>query len=107
MRAYFTGDVIELAAGAEGTLTLDIGVDLTATALAVNSSGRCEISDIERLGQPKILDGFIELDQLKKEGNIFPLPSPEPFVKGDKLSFKIKDISGATNRIYIALFGHR
>jgi len=101
MSLIFIGGTATLSAGGTGEIKLTPVKDVTLWEFMVYSTGRCEITDIEMVGVANLLDGVMELDNLKKYGNVFPLPKPIDWKKGVTLRFALKDISGATNTVYI------
>jgi len=103
MPVFFLGGAVTLAAGATAELKLRIKVEGVITGIFVNSTGRCEISNIELGGYRDIFEGAMELEHFKVYGNYYPLKEPIPVTAGQDVIFAVKDLSGATNVVYIAL----
>ncbi|MCS7369071.1 MAG: hypothetical protein NDF57_05115 [archaeon GBS-70-058] len=103
MPVFLMGGSVTLSANTSGELKLRAKISGTITGIFVNSSGRCEISNIEIGGYRDIFEGAMEVDQLKVYGNYYPLKEPIPITVGQDIIFALKDISGASNTVYIAL----
>jgi len=98
----FVGGSASLAAGASGDITLAFARDGDIIQFLVFSTGRCQITKIEQEGVDVYTTGVIEVDQLKKHGNVYDLPEPIGYKANAKFVFSLKDISGAANVVYIA-----
>jgi len=103
MPIYFLGGSIDLAANGSGELKLRAPIPLTVTGIFVNSTGRCEITNIDIPGLKDVFEGSMEVDHFKVYGNYYPLKEPVAIGGGQYVVFALKDISGAANKIYIAL----
>jgi len=103
MPLFIVGDGISLAASTTGTLTFKSPVNGTITKIGFGSDSRCEIVNIEITGKPDFFDGRTELDALKDRGNMHHVEPPLDISKGDSIIFDLKDISGATNDVYIVI----
>jgi len=95
------GGYVSIAANASDKIKLTPPVDYTCNRIIVYSTGRCRIDKIEIEGQPPFLDGSVELDQIKREGNGYDLPEPLVIAKGKPIEFSLTDISGASNLVFI------
>jgi len=98
----FVGGSVSLAAGASGEIVLAFARDGDIIQFLVFSTGRCQITKIEQEGVDVYTTGIIELDHLRKHGNVYDLPEPIGYKANAKFVFSLKDISGATNVVYIA-----
>jgi len=106
MTIKIIGDTVSLGAGASDTITLTPDTDISVTKILWNATGRCQVTRIEfPMGVHELLKGTIELDQLAKDSHIFELPEPIAVSAGVDVVFHLKDISGATNDVYIAMVG--
>jgi len=106
MTVKIIGDTVSLSANASDTITLTPDTDISITKIIWNSTGRCKVTRIEfPMGVHELLKGSIELDQLEKSSHVFELPEPITMSAGVDVVFHLKDISGATNDVYIAMMG--
>jgi len=103
MPVEFVGGSVSLSAGASGDITLAFARDGQIIQFLVFSTGRCQITKIEQEGVDVYTTGVLELDHFKKHGNVYDLPEPIAYKANAKFVFSLKDISGATNVVYIAL----
>jgi len=103
MAVEFVSGTVTLSAGASGSITLKFPRSGDIIEFMVYSTGRVEITRIEQEGVADYLTGVMELDHFKKLGNVYPLPEPIPYTKGTAFTFSLKDISGASNVVYIGL----
>jgi len=73
--------------------------------VSIQSTGYVEITRIENLGErDETLKEVLHSEQLKQYGNFWIPPEPQPFVPGRKIKIHLKDVSGAENTVYIALY---
>jgi len=103
MAIEFVGGSVSLSAGGSGDITLAFARDGEILAIMVNSTGRCQITKIEQEGVQVYTTGVMELDHFKRYGNVYDLPEPISYKANAKLVFSLKDISGATNDVYITV----
>jgi len=97
------GDTVTLSAGASDIITLRSDVDVSATAILWNSTGRCRVTRIEFPAGVELLKGSLELDQLNRDSRRYILPEAVSLSAGVEVRFHLTDISGASNVVYIAL----
>jgi len=97
----FVGGTVTLSAGGTGDVVLVYARDTNIVEFLVNSTGRCEITKIEQEGVEVYTTGVLELDQLKKQGNVYVLPEAIGYRANAKLVFSLRDISGASNTVYV------
>ncbi|MEM4469068.1 MAG: hypothetical protein QXS32_08400 [Candidatus Nezhaarchaeales archaeon] len=101
---HIIGEAIDLVANGTGTINIVPDVDVTIHKISITSTGRVEINRIEIVGKRLILKGKIEAANLHEQGNIKVLEEPIALGKGETLSISLLDISGAANRVYVAVF---
>jgi len=101
MPIEFVGGTVTLSAGASGDVVLSYARDANIVELLVNSTGRCEIVKIEQEGVETYTTGVLELDQLKKQGNVYTLPEAISYKANARLVVSLRDISGASNTVYV------
>ena len=99
------GGAVTISAGETGEIKLEAKSDFTVSQLLSNSTGRCEVTKIDIPEVLPILDGVIELAQLRQYGNVYILPESILIKKGSIVVISLRDISGASNLVYIALVG--
>jgi len=99
----FVGGTVTLSAGASGDIVLVYARDANIVEFLVNSTGRCEVTKIEQEGVDVYTTGTLELDQLKKQGNVYVLPEALTYKANAKLVFSLRDISGASNTVYVCV----
>jgi len=104
---YIHGGKVSLAANAEGTVTIEIKTNIEITRIAHGSDGRFEVQDIDLVGKEDIFDGYIDNKSMCVDGNSFQPPEPLALSKGNSVSFKLKDLSGSANNVYIMLLGRK
>jgi len=104
MVLYVIGDTVTLAAGGTDTITLKPDVDVQIKEIGISSTGRVEINRIEIIGVRTILKGKVEADTLTQQQKRWILEEPVPWAKGQELAFGLLDISGASNKVYIACY---
>jgi len=97
----FVGGTVTLSAGGTGDVILTYARDANIVEFLVNSTGRCEVTRIEQEGVDVYTTGVLELDQLKKQGNVYTLPEAISYRANAKLVFSLRDISGASNTVYV------
>ena len=102
MPVRFLGRAITLSANATAEIKVEFKADAKITQILTHSSGRAEIVKIDIPEVPPMLDGVMELHQLRQEGNVYPLPEPLVVPKGTIISVTLKDLSGASNVVYFA-----
>jgi len=98
----FVGGNVSLSAGGTGEIVLAFARDGQIIQFLVFSTGRCQITKIEQEGVDVYTTGVLELDHFKKLGNVYDLPESIGYKANAKFIFNLKDISGATNVVYIA-----
>jgi len=103
MGVEFVGGKVSIAANGTGSISLRYDRDANIIQFLINSTGRCEIQEIELQGVERYLTGVIEVDQLKMHGNVYPLPEPIKYPRGTLLTISLADISGATNLVYFGV----
>jgi len=105
MPFFIVGGKVSLSANGEDTLQIRVPTDMRVTRIAVYADGKAEISDMELVGAGRgdLLDGVIVVDQLRKNGYGIDLPEPLEIPANTTFQCKVKDLSGSTNNVYIAL----
>jgi len=99
---YWIGGTISLAANGTGEISLSPDEDVDILAIHINNTGRAEITSAEMARLPPFIVGVMEIDLLKKHGNVYELPEPISWSKGVDFVWSFKDISGASNVVYLA-----
>lgn len=102
MAMELVGGSVSLAANGSGKIQVEYARDGQIVEFLVNSTGRAEISSIEQEAVEDYVTGTIELDALKKKGNVYELPVPIEYKSGSKLTVSLTDLSGAANDVYFA-----
>lgn len=101
---HVLGTCVELSPNGTGMADITPDVDVTVRKISITSTGRVEINRIEIVGKRLILKGKVEAANFHEHGNIKELEEPITLGKGETLSIGLLDISGAANRVYVALF---
>lgn len=92
-----------IPANGSDTLYLEPDRDGEVISVFINATGRARITRWENFGVEEFVDGSIELDALKTNGNAWILPEPVRITKGKTISISVEDLSGASNLVSIAL----
>lgn len=103
MANFFIGGKTTLDANSTGEIRIRIPVSGRVTHIHIYNDGLCEVTNVEVAGKPDIFDGVAVLDQFKERGNIYELKEPLSVENGTDIVFSLKDLSGASNKVYIML----
>jgi len=103
MPILLIGGAVTLAAGGTGEIKLEPPVSVNVLQISFNGTGRFEVTDIAVEGVVDYLEGVCDSGTLREHENVYVLPEAIVLEKGQKLSIKVRDLSGATNLIYALL----
>jgi len=102
MPIEFVGGSVTLDPNGTGEIKLEYQRDAEIIQMIFNSTGRVALTNLELVGKDRYITGEIELDQLKENGgNVYTLPESLPYDKGRRIQIGLRDLSGASNTVYI------
>lgn len=115
-RPYFLVGYKSLTASTAGNLTIEIGATEKFHAHKIRVKATSEGFDLRGItdqgGTPftnvdttTVLDGMLLTNNAENEYNEIELPIPWELAPQTKLTFDLKDTSGATNEVWILLIG--
>jgi len=106
-KVFIIGSKIAVSAEGTGEIKLDspVELDFKGWGITIKSTGAFEIVEITDSKGNSYLKGTITGEQLHKMNDAGFLTGLLDIAAKDYRNFKVKDISGATNIIYIAIVG--